>query len=487
MRPPFSRVTDIGIIRVENGREVERFQSLLNPGTSIPHFIQRLTGITDADVASAPSFEEIALQVKELLDGAVFVAHNAAFDYGFIKSEFERIGMEFSSERLCSVQLSRALYPKAKSHNLDSVSDRHGLRIQGDRHRALPDADLVWQFFQDIEKHESPEKVAEAISQVRTFGGARARAFGKRKNPAIARDTFSELPDSAGVYFFYGPEQELLYVGKSKHLRTRARSHFHASSNSKERILQNDTASIRTVKTSGELSALILESLLIKEENPIYNRALRKRKKLATIRTQKNATGYDTMLIDRTDALMPDESVLGVFRTTTQAKTKLRELSKEHKLCPRLMGVESGSGACFASQLQACSGACTGKVSADEYNTLLQEVFASRRMKTWPYRGVVMIDEKESSEAGTVFFIDNWTLQAAYRYENEDFSPFSNSLPTDGLFDYDTYKILTRFLLSPKNRRTITVLSPAEYARTLARCTGSHEAEIAFEPEFVIS
>jgi DNA polymerase III epsilon subunit family exonuclease len=92
MRPPYSRVVDVGIIRIEQGLVVDRFETLLNPGTYIPSSISRFTGITDSDVATAPQFEDVALRVRELLAGAVFVAHNASFDYNFIASEFKRIG-----------------------------------------------------------------------------------------------------------------------------------------------------------------------------------------------------------------------------------------------------------------------------------------------------------------------------------------------------------------------------------------------------------
>ncbi|HEV7121607.1 MAG TPA: exonuclease domain-containing protein, partial [Candidatus Paceibacterota bacterium] len=212
MRPPFSRVIDLGIIRVEDGTVTERFETLINPGVSIPSYIRRFTSITDEDLQDAPSFEEIALQVEALLKDAVFVAHNAPFDYAFIKSEFRRLDMEFNAETLCSVRLSRALFPKERSHSLESIINRYGIKTHA-RHRAMPDAQAVWDFFQLIDKTVDAKEIQRAVQAVRQGGDSPA--------PRVARDTFAELPDSAGVYFFYGPEQELLYVGKSKHIRTR--------------------------------------------------------------------------------------------------------------------------------------------------------------------------------------------------------------------------------------------------------------------------
>jgi len=164
MRPPYSRVIDIGIIRVEGGVEVERYQTLVNPQTSVPAFISDMTSITDADLVGAPTFDEVALEVEELLKDAVFVAHNVGFDYAFMQSEFRRLDMDFKAPTLCSAALSRSLFPHHKRHNLDSLIHRHELVIDG-RHRALPDADAVWQFFQKIGEDVSERRLREAITR----------------------------------------------------------------------------------------------------------------------------------------------------------------------------------------------------------------------------------------------------------------------------------------------------------------------------------
>ena len=164
MRPPHSRVIDIGIIRIEDGKEVERYQTLVNPQTSVPPFISDMTSITDADLVDAPTFDEVALEVEELLKGAVFVAHNVGFDYAFIQSEFRRLDMDFKAHTLCSAALSRGLYPHQPRHNLDALIRRHGLVVEG-RHRALPDADAVWQFFRKIGEEVSERKLREIIGR----------------------------------------------------------------------------------------------------------------------------------------------------------------------------------------------------------------------------------------------------------------------------------------------------------------------------------
>lgn len=466
MRPPFSRVIDLGIIRVEDGKEVERFETLLQPGVALPPSIERITGLTDEDLVHAPAFEDVALRVQELFADSVFVAHNAPFDYAFIKSEFERLGIAFSAPTFCSVQFSRALMPKARSHSLDALIERYELPRRV-RHRALPDAEAVWDFFQGASKVHGEDEIERAV----------VRASGALRATRVARDTFTDLPDQSGVYFFYGSNQELLYIGKSKHVRTRARSHFHARGGLKEERLQEETTSVSSVSTSGELSALILESALIKKESPLYNRALRKRKTLVIAQEHMHAHGYPTVMLSRTADLSPETPVLSVFRTLTQGKEVLRRLAKEHALCPKLLGIEAGTGSCFSYQLGTCGGACVGKEDIEAYGERFREAFTKRKMRAWPYRGPVLITEVESADTGTVFFIDNWVLRGAFRYNGETNEPLIEGIDSNAYFDYDTYKILARFMLNPKNKRAIQVLASNAFTRQLARCAGAFSEE----------
>jgi DNA polymerase-3 subunit epsilon len=420
-----------------------------------------MTTITDEDLVRAPTFDEIALEVERLLKDAVFVAHNVGFDYAFIKSEFKRLQMDFTAPTLCSASLSRSLFPKDRRHNLDSLIERHGIKI-GTRHRALPDADAVLQFFQKISKEIDEKTLRQAIEW-------------KLGRTAIEKAALKELPDDSGVYFFYGPERELLYVGKSKHVRTRARSHFRDPSAKGER-LQEETAAVEAVQTSGELSALLLEASLIKKESPLYNRALRRVSKLVLAVQKIGADGYSRIVLETHDNFEADPSVVSIFRTMRQAKDTLRRLADEHKLCQKFLGLEKGSGPCFAYQLGQCDGVCLGSVSAEAYNLRVDEAFKSRRLKSWDYPGGVVIEEKSGEDAGTLFFIDNWAILGSFKYESGAYQSF---LPAKGVFDYDSYKILARYMRATKNRDTIKPLSRQEFQKALAACKDDRESVIA--------
>ena len=160
------RITEIGIVAVHLDGEVERWSSFVNPGRPIPYFIQNLTGISDDMVETAPSFESLANAVHERLMDGLFIAHNARFDYGFLHHAFARTGHVLQSEMLCTVKLSRTLFPEEKRHNLDTLIGRHSLVPQA-RHRALADADLLWQFWGKLTLDMPQEMLANAVKKLR--------------------------------------------------------------------------------------------------------------------------------------------------------------------------------------------------------------------------------------------------------------------------------------------------------------------------------
>lgn len=156
------RITEIGLVEVADGECVGRWSQLVNPQRSIPPFIEALTGITDEMVEHAPTFGQLAPGLFQRLEGKVLIAHNARFDCGFLKSEFERTGMVYHPRVLCTVKLSRKLFPEHRRHNLDSLIERHGLKCSA-RHRALGDAEVLWQFLQKVQAEVDAERMQAAL------------------------------------------------------------------------------------------------------------------------------------------------------------------------------------------------------------------------------------------------------------------------------------------------------------------------------------
>lgn len=163
INPRSSRIIEIGLIRIENGRIVDSYSSLIDPEISIPPFISSLTGIQNRELEKSPQFAQSYREFKPLLSNAIFVAHNASFDYSFFSAEFNHLEIPFFMPKLCTVRLSKKLYPIHKSHSLDNLISRHKLTVCS-RHRALDDAKALWQWWQ-IAKMESGHQKFNSVWQ----------------------------------------------------------------------------------------------------------------------------------------------------------------------------------------------------------------------------------------------------------------------------------------------------------------------------------
>lgn len=259
------RITEVGVVEVVDG-QVTRWSTLVDPGQSIPPFIQQLTGITNAMVRGAPRFADIAPELHARLAGKLFVAHNAAFDRGFLRAEFERAGVSFNPDVLCTVRLSRALFPGEKRHGLDALVERHAL-VPSDRHRALADADLIWQFWQRLPTLVAAQTLAAQIERI-------------TRRHVLAGDITDELIETApaghGVYAFYGENDVPLYVGRSVRVRQRVRSHLSGERRSaREQRMAQQVRRVEWRATGGELGAMLVEAQWIAEFKPSFNRVPR--------------------------------------------------------------------------------------------------------------------------------------------------------------------------------------------------------------------
>src|ERR1700722_3206990 len=278
----YDRITEVGLVRVTNGELVEEWSSLVNPERPIPEYIQAFTGISNAMVAGAPRFAEIAHEVRLKLRGAVFVAHNARFDYSFLRSEFRQAQLEFSAQVLCTVKLSRRLFPQYARHNLDAVMERNGLTCTA-RHRALGDARVLCDFWFKL-RRDVPETRLLAAAQI---------VLGAHRLPAhLPPDLADELPEGPGVYRFFGENDSLLYVGKSNSLRTRVLEQLadeHPAS--REHKLACQVRRVDWVETAGELGAMLREAQWIKTQSPLYNRRVKSKAGSFTLQPRETAQG----------------------------------------------------------------------------------------------------------------------------------------------------------------------------------------------------
>ncbi len=445
-------IIEIGIVRVEDGQVTQTFKTVIDPQQFIPEQIFQLTGINPSEIEGAPTFRQIHDQVLELLSDCVLVAHNARFDYGFLKQEFSRLGISFSSKHCCTVKLSRSLFPQHKHHNLDVVIERFGFQCEH-RHRAYDDAFVLWQFYQAIQMMFPVDVVEEAVT----------RALQRPSIPIkLPVEILDALPEKPGVYIFYGSNRAPLYVGKSINLRQRVLSHFSQDyASSTEMKISQQIESIETIETAGELGALFKESQLVKEMQPLYNRKLRHSHSLVCLRAGQDKEGYFTVTIEPVKSLDPEhlDEILATAKSIKQAKELLLALADEHTLCQKLLGIDHRPGSCFGHQLGKCQGGCQGKELPALYNLRFAEAFKDSRLQSWPYAQPILIEEKSPWEDRSEGFIfDKWCLVGSVSVR--DGGHQIHTLPQTA-FDLDMYKILRSYLRSPKAKH-IKPLHPQE-------------------------
>jgi len=436
--PVYDRVTEVGLIEVERGRRVAEWSTLVNPGTRIPPAIQALTGITDEMVAIAPSFAEIAPHLLDRLEGKLLVAHNARFDYGFLRNEFRRTGMRYASRLLCTVKLSRRLFPGEARHNLDALMARHGLACNA-RHRALGDARTVWLLIDRWRREVAADTIASAVDAL-----VRAPAI-----PAgLADGALDDIPEAPGVYLFYGENGAVLYVGKSINLRLRVLAHFTGDHrDARDMKIAQQVKRVDWIETAGELGALIEESRLVKRLAPVYNRRLRRAAELCAWHWRAETMLEPPRLVTANDlGQVRFDDLHGLFRSRAAALEALREIATAHHLCPIVLGLEKGKGPCFAHQLKRCRGACVGKESRAAHALRLGTALAQLRVRPWPFKGRIGVLENAAMREA-IIVLDRWCYLGTVRSEAE-LGELQGERPP-AVFDLDTYKILTRFFARP--------------------------------------
>jgi len=445
--PAYDRITEVGLVEVDRGRVLGEWSTLLNPGVSIPPAIQSLTGITNDMVALAPSFDEVARELYRRLEGRLLVAHNARFDYGFLRNEFQRVGLRYTSRVLCTVKLSRKLYPHEARHNLDALMTRHGIACE-QRHRALGDARALWHLASHWQREFEPDVIAAAVNRLVKAPTVPA---------GLPEGALDDIPEGSGVYLFYGDNDVVLYVGKSVNLRARVMSHFSSDHrDGRDMKIVQQVRRVDWIETASELGALIEEARLVKQLAPVHNRRLRRTNELCAWHWRAQAPDAPPQLVSARD-LDPSQfaDLHGLFRSRRAALEELRALATEHGLCLILLGLEKGRGPCFAHQIRRCRGACVGKESPAVHGLRLGQALARLRMRPWPFAGRVGIRESGSA-ADPLIVLDRWCYLGTVRSET-DLQELSERSPQP-VFDLDTYRILTRFFSSARPRCAVVPL-----------------------------
>lgn len=359
------RITEIAIYHHDGLTVTNTYHTLINPGRNIPYYITGLTGISTEMVLDAPSFEAVAKEIHQWLDGKVFVAHNAHFDYTFLKKEFEQIGIQWQAKKLCTVRLSRKIIPGLRSYSLGRLAESLGISIQN-RHRAGGDAAATVKIFDQLLQRDRDGYILKTLKK---------NSGETILPPNLPKEEFDKLPSTCGVYYFHNSRGNVIYVGKAINIKKRIAGHFTGDAREWSRSnIRNEIHHISYELTGNELIALILESQEIRRLWPKYNQAQKHRVEEWGIYDYEDRNGYLRFSVN---IVTKGSRPLIRFTSKGDAWNFLWEKVRAHDLCPKLSGLQIAKGLCFNYQTGECCGACMGIETVKKYNKKIEKAIDS--------------------------------------------------------------------------------------------------------------
>ncbi|HZI24655.1 MAG TPA: exonuclease domain-containing protein [Chryseolinea sp.] len=412
------RITEVAIYLHDGFRITDEFHTLINPERNIPYYITGLTGITTEMVIEAPCFKEVADDIFKRLNGKIFVAHNAHFDYSFLKKELEDAGINWQSKKLCTVRLSRKIIPGLRSYSLGSLSESLGIQIIN-RHRAGGDAEATVKIFDQLLRRDHDSYILKTLK----------RNSGETiLPPNLPKEEFDRLPYLAGVYYFHNAHGHVIYVGKAINIKKRIAGHFTGDAREWSRSkIRNEIHHISYELTGNELIALILESQEIRRLWPKYNQAQKFRTEEWGVYDYEDRNGYLRFSVN---LVTRGSRPLKRFNSKGSAWNFLWEKVRAFGLCPKLSGLQLAKGLCFEYQTGECHGACMGVESVNDYN---QRVETAIQSFTSQGESVAIIGRGRNIEEQSLVLVEKGT------YVGYGFFDKHNSIS-----DFESAKILVK-------------------------------------------
>ena len=442
--PKNSRITELAMYKYDGKKIVDEFVTLINPEQPIPEFIVRLTGITDKMVSCAPRFFEVAKQIVDFTNDCIFVAHNVAFDYGMMRSEFKQLGFDFRLPHLCTVRASRFVLPGHNSYSLGKISKELGIEING-RHRAGGDALATTGLFEILMKKD-PYGLNSFIQK---------ELNPRSMHPNLNLEVIDELPTKAGIYRFYNEYNQLIYIGKSINIKKRVEQHLRNTKTAKGLKMIQEIVRVDYELTGSELIAMLLESELIKQNQPIYNRRLRKSLFPLGLFDEEDNQGYLRLSIQSTSK--KTSLPLIHFTTKQEAVNYLMSVVDNHRLCQKLCGLYNSQNACFHYEIKQCDGACVGNESPESYNKRIEHLIAKL---TFEGKTFFIIDKGRHKAEKSIVLIENGNYRgygyAPFHFNGKEPSHW-NKYILEQVENRDVKTIIYQFLRKDKAYKIIEI------------------------------
>ncbi len=376
--PRSSRIIEICIHRLEKGIITKRFSSLVNPEINIPFSVRERTGLDNDVMLEAPLFSEIALEVENITDHAILVAHNASYLINMLQWEYRYLGQNFERTKICTFRLTKRLMPYLFSYELDRLCGNLGIPIcEENRLTGRTEAlEILFQRLLSLDMDEGFQNIHGLLNPMEK----------QYKLPGhIAAKEFTRLPTKPGVYQFKNSYGKIIYVGKAKNIRKRVLSHFHAK-NTKELVLCSETYSFEFEVTGNELVALLLEADLILKILPKFNVVQKRPRNAYQIVIGRNKDKILKISLEKKPYCF---ELNDIYYKRQEAVQILAQLCEEFQLCPKFMGIQKASEKCSRIEPSTCKGICDGMEETESYNR--RALLALETLKS-PYDSFVIIE-----------------------------------------------------------------------------------------------
>jgi DNA polymerase-3 subunit epsilon len=311
------KITEIAVFLHNGSKVVDVYETLVNPGMPIPPFVSKLTGISDDMVKDAPSFEEVASTLNAFTANAIFVAHNAHFDYGFVREEFRRVGVDFKRKKLCTVQLSRHAFPGLASYSLDKITAQLDIKLNG-HHRAASDAEATAALFDRILEVHNGVGLFDMHIGMPSLEGI--------TTPYIDEAFLNTIPDETGVIRFYDASDNLLYSKRSANVLTSICEKLKQNATADSQAMRKVLHRIDYQLTGSQLVAQLLEVEDVLSNQPEFNhgRFSMKAHNSAVLRT---INGASHLVLEKLKSKEPDTML--VFSNFFEGRDHLNFLAEK--------------------------------------------------------------------------------------------------------------------------------------------------------------
>jgi DNA polymerase III subunit epsilon len=389
---------------------------------------------------NAPKFYEIAKRIVEITENCILVAHNAQFDFRILRTEFKRLGYDFSRETLCTVELAKDLIPDQNSYSLGKLTRSLGIPVS-DRHRAAGDALATVSLFKMLLAKDLDKKIIQESIRLEP----------KHQMEPRLLDIIEALPSITGVYYMHKADGEIIYIGKSKNIRKRVNQHF-TSSNPKSKKMQLQVTAVTYEDTGSELVALLKESEEIKRNKPIFNRALKRNIFSHGLFSFTDTNGYINLKVARVNG---KEKPITTFSNLKSARSFVIRTTDEYNLCQKLTGIHTTNSNCFNYTIKQCFGACIDEEQSEDYNKRIQNII---NYHSFENQNMVIIDRGRAIDERSAILIKNGKFKG-YGFYNLNYQinnlDILQSIITPMQHNRDTQHIIQTYLRQNKKLKTI--------------------------------